>query len=62
MSELETAPTFDVISHIVYAAGRENVTHLWVNGRCLMNARTLTTLDETELKAVAKKWQARISN
>ncbi len=62
MSELETAPTFDVISHIVYAAGRENVTHLWVNGRCLMKARRLTTLDEAELKAVAKKWQARISN
>jgi 5-methylthioadenosine/S-adenosylhomocysteine deaminase len=62
MAELETAPTFDVISHIVYAAGREHVTHTWVNGQCLMKQRQLLTLDETALKAMAKKWQTRIES
>jgi 5-methylthioadenosine/S-adenosylhomocysteine deaminase len=61
MSELETAPTFDVISHIVYAAGRENVSHTWVNGRCLLNNRQLTTLDADELKHKAGQWRARIA-
>ena len=61
MIELETAPTFDVISHIVYAAGRENVSHTWVNGRCLLNNRQLTTLDADELKHKAGQWRARIA-
>lgn len=60
MSELETAPTFDVISHIVYAAGRENVSHTWVNGRCLLNNRQLTTLDADELKRKAADWRAKM--
>jgi 5-methylthioadenosine/S-adenosylhomocysteine deaminase len=28
----ELSPCYDPVSHLVYAAGRENVTHVWVNG------------------------------
>jgi len=28
----ELAPCYDPVSHLVYAAGREHVTHVWVNG------------------------------
>src|SRR5438132_667415 len=28
----ELAPCYDVVSHLVYAAGREHVTHVWVAG------------------------------
>ena len=28
----ELAPCYDPVSHLVYAAGRENVTHVWVDG------------------------------
>ncbi len=28
----ELAPCYDPVSHVVYAAGREHVTHVWVNG------------------------------
>ncbi|TDR33098.1 TRZ/ATZ family hydrolase [Hydromonas duriensis] len=60
MGSLETSPTFNVVSHLVYSAGRENVTHTWVNGQCVMRARELTTLDETALKAKAHEWRQRI--
>lgn len=60
MSTLETAPLFDVMSHIVYAAGREHVSHTWVDGKCLMRERELTTLDVNALKTVALEWQARL--
>lgn len=60
LSAVETSPQFDPISHIVYAAGREQVSHVWVNGRQVLRERVLTTLDEAELKAKAEDWRVRI--
>jgi 5-methylthioadenosine/S-adenosylhomocysteine deaminase len=60
LSSLETAPVFDPISHVVYAAGREQVSHVWVNGRELMSDRMMKTLDESALKATASDWRQRI--
>ncbi|OHX13996.1 TRZ/ATZ family hydrolase [Chromobacterium sphagni] len=60
LSALETAPAFDPISHVVYAAGREQVSHVWVKGRALMAGRKLATLDESNLKARADDWRNRI--
>ncbi|MEQ6291680.1 TRZ/ATZ family hydrolase [Vogesella sp. GCM10023246] len=60
LSAVETSPQFDPISHIVYAAGREQVSHMWVNGRQVLRERQLTTLDEAELKAKAEDWRVRI--
>lgn len=60
LSDIETAPAFDPISHVVYAAGREQVTHSWVNGQALLANRQLLTLDEIELKAKAEDWRTRI--
>jgi len=28
----ELVPCYDPVSHLVYAAGREHVTHVWVDG------------------------------
>jgi len=61
LSGLETAPCYDVISHLVYAAGRENVSHVWVNGELLLDERRLTTLDSRNLAAKAAFWQKKIS-
>lgn len=60
LAAVETAPTFDPISHVVYAAGREQVSHVWVNGQALMHGRSLRTLDESALKAKADDWRRRI--
>jgi 5-methylthioadenosine/S-adenosylhomocysteine deaminase len=37
----ELAPCYDPVSHLVYAAGRENVTHVWVNGELRVRERQL---------------------
>jgi 5-methylthioadenosine/S-adenosylhomocysteine deaminase len=60
LSGLETTPCFDVVSHIVYACGRENVSHVWVDGELLLDAHALIHVDEQEIKAKARLWKARI--
>jgi len=49
MEQVHLRPTFDPISHIVYAAKQGDVTDLMVAGKWLMRDRCLTTLDEEEL-------------
>ncbi len=59
-SSLELAPCYDPLSHLVHAAGREHVSHVWVNGKMLLNDRILTTLDEQELLQRARFWHQRM--
>jgi 5-methylthioadenosine/S-adenosylhomocysteine deaminase len=59
-SGLELAPCYDPISHLVYVAGREHVSHVWVNGRMLVDNGELTTLDERELSHKAQFWRERM--
>lgn len=59
LSSIETQPCYDPASHVFYAAGREHVTHSWVNGELLLDNRVLTKLDEQELKSKAATWQQR---
>ncbi len=61
LSAIETLPLFDPVSQIVYAAGREQVSHVWVNGRCLMADRKLQTVDEGQLKDKARWWQHKVA-
>lgn len=60
IDRIETSPCFDIISHIVYAASSENVSHVWVDGELLLDNRVLTHADETELMAKAREWKTRI--
>jgi 5-methylthioadenosine/S-adenosylhomocysteine deaminase len=61
LGELELTPCYHPISHLVYAAGRQQVTHVWVRGRLLLDERRLTTLDPGDLAARAAMWQPRIA-
>lgn|SRR5574340_104786 len=61
LAALETTPCYDVVSQLVYAAGREHVTHVWVDGELRLEDRTLTLLDSRELSARAASWRERIS-
>lgn len=60
VGQVETAPMFDAISHLVYAAGREQVSHAWVNGHLLLDERRLTSIHENDIIALAAKWQKTI--
>jgi 5-methylthioadenosine/S-adenosylhomocysteine deaminase len=60
-SSLELAPCYDPVSHLVYAAGREHVSHVWVNGKILLDRGELTTLDGEELLRRAGFWRGQIA-
>ena len=53
----EMAPCFDPASHLVYAAGRENVSHVWVAGELLVDNGHLSRLDGADLDKRAVLWQ-----
>jgi 5-methylthioadenosine/S-adenosylhomocysteine deaminase len=50
----ELAPCYDVVSHLVYAAGRENVSHVWVGGRLLLRGREI---ENPALERLEGRWQ-----
>lgn len=60
LDRIETQPVYDVISQIVYAAQNSQVTDVWVDGRRLLEARRLTTLDEAEILESCALWRQRI--
>jgi 5-methylthioadenosine/S-adenosylhomocysteine deaminase len=60
LSSPETQPCYDVISHLVYAAGREQVTHAWVAGDALLETGELTQIDTRDLLERTKTWQKRL--
>ncbi|HEY7987393.1 MAG TPA: TRZ/ATZ family hydrolase, partial [Methylophilaceae bacterium] len=55
-SAAETTPCYDPLSHLVYAAGREQVSHVWVDGALLVEQGMLTQIDVNEIKEKAKLW------
>lgn len=60
LSSFETLPCFDPVSHLVYAAGRENVSHVWVAGAPRLSQRRLAGIDELDLRDKALWWQKRM--
>ena len=61
LSQVETQPVYNPLSKLVYAAGREQVRHVWVNGRHLLNNRLLTTLDIDDTLSRAADWRVKIA-
>jgi len=60
LGSLELSPCYDPVSHLVYAAGRSDVSHVWVAGELLVDNGRLTRLDESSLTARARRWQSMI--
>lgn len=58
---LAAQPLFDPVSHLVYVAGREHVTHVWVDGQLKLNERRLVHLDIDDLTARAAYWRGKLS-
>jgi len=53
----ELVPCYDPVSHLVYAAGRENVTHVWVAGRMLVREGKLQNPSFSGLDTRWQMWQ-----
>lgn len=50
-------PCYDIVSQLVYSAGRENVSHVWVAGELLVEAGRPTRLDAAYLDKLGILWQ-----
>jgi 5-methylthioadenosine/S-adenosylhomocysteine deaminase len=61
LSMVETQPIFNPISQLVYAAGREHVTDVWVAGKHVLNDNILTTLDQEAILSKARQWGEKIN-
>ena len=61
LDQIETLPVHHVVSQLVYATGRHQVSDVWVNGRALVRDRKLQTLDETRIRSESAVWQRRIA-
>jgi 5-methylthioadenosine/S-adenosylhomocysteine deaminase len=62
LSAPEALPCFDPVSHLAYVAGREHVTHVWVDGVARLAGRTLSGIDEDDIRDKVSWWKQRITN
>jgi 5-methylthioadenosine/S-adenosylhomocysteine deaminase len=60
LDDIELAPCYDPVSHLVYSAGREHVSDVWVGGRIRVQDRQLLENNEIELIKLATLWQNKI--
>lgn len=61
LSALETQPLHHVVSQLIYATGRHQVSDVWIAGKPKLVRRELVDMDMAGILANAKQWQARIA-
>ena len=63
LGALDCQPCFDPVSHVVHVAGREHVSHVWVNGETRVDKGIrLLHINDSELLRLASMWQTRAGN
>ena len=60
LSELIINPCYDPISHLVYACGREQVSHTWVAGELRYSNGLYANIEPLELKEIINVWQPKL--
>jgi 5-methylthioadenosine/S-adenosylhomocysteine deaminase len=58
---LETQPLHHVVSQLVYACGRHQVSDVWIAGRERLRGRALVDMDTQAIVANARQWRERIA-
>jgi len=61
LSDPETQPLYNVVSQLIYAASRSQVSDVWVAGKRLLINGDLTTIDLDSTIAKARRWQGRLA-
>lgn len=60
-SDLNLMPCYDPVSHLIYTASRNHVSHVWINGEMLLEDHKLTTINLKDIQYRALGWQERIA-
>ncbi|MGO1002696.1 TRZ/ATZ family hydrolase [Lysobacter sp. CA196] len=61
LGQLETQPVHHVVSQLMYATGRHQVSDVWIAGRSKLRQRELIDMDTAALVANARQWRERIA-
>jgi 5-methylthioadenosine/S-adenosylhomocysteine deaminase len=61
MDSLQTTPMYDVVSHLIYAASSQQVSHVWVAGHMLLDDQVFLHLDVSDIIDRARHWAERIT-
>ena len=61
LSALETQPLHHVVSQLIYATGRQQVSDVWIAGKPKLSSRVLVDMDMDGIIANAKQWRGRIA-
>jgi Cytosine deaminase and related metal-dependent hydrolases len=61
LSDLETQPMFHVISQLVYAASRHQVSDVWIAGKRKLAERELIDVDTAAILDKTRAWRERIA-
>ncbi len=61
LAQIETQPLHQVISQLVYATGRQQVSDAWIAGKPKLRNRELIGMDTESLVANARQWRTRIA-
>jgi 5-methylthioadenosine/S-adenosylhomocysteine deaminase len=61
LSDLETQPLYHVASQLVYAAGRHQVSDVWIAGQRKLANRELVDMDVADILRKAQVWRERIA-
>nr|WP_242107242.1 TRZ/ATZ family hydrolase [Luteimonas aquatica] len=61
LSPLETQPLHHVVSQLIYATGRHQVSDAWIAGKAKLRARELVGIDTAALLAKTREWRGRIA-
>ena len=62
LGQLETQPLHNVVSQLVYATGRHQVSDVWIAGVAKLSQRQLSGFDVDALIANARQWRQRIAS
>ena len=62
LDDIETQPMYDVISQLVYAAARHQVSDVWIAGARKLRDRELVDIDPAEIRTKAHRWRERIAS
>lgn len=60
LSQAIHQPIYDVISQVIYAGHRDQVSHVWVAGRRVLVDGKPQLVDESSIKNSARKWRDKI--
>lgn len=60
LSDISYQPQYNLQSLLAYTQQGHNVSYAWVNGKCLLRNKVLTTINTNDLMLRTQQWQQRI--